>query len=264
MSLLPQRKKSPEEIARLREDLGIPTPTPDEDPAPPPDAPAMPVALAIELHHAQADAPLIRLAEPATPDTPPSNTPPPSAAVRRARKQVHSLKRSERIPIVPLEELQSAEQDAAAEMAPVTLSLKPVRSLRKSEMVPHPVTRKAAPAPDSNLPSHRHSDPEIQEIRRREALAMLAPVVNPHLIAAHPALLIPGYLAALVGAVCFAYYELPITVAAPCAAVSLIISCYISLKKPISLHHAAFIAVITLIVIVFGAIHYFPQLRHGT
>jgi K+-transporting ATPase A subunit len=29
-------------------------------------------------------------------------------------------------------------------------------------------------------------------------------------------------------------------------------------------HHAAFIAVLSLFVLVFGVLHYFPQLQHGT
>ena len=122
----------------------------------------------------------------------------------------------------------------------------------------------AAPAADSILPSHRHSNHEIEEIRRREALALLTPVVNPKLAAAHPALLIPGYLAALIGGGAIYFYQQPITVSAPCVSASLLIAAFIALYKPLSRHHAAFIAVISLLVIVFGALHYFPQLRHAT
>jgi hypothetical protein len=251
MSLLPQRKKSPEEIAKLREDLGIPAAPPAADPPSTPDPPATPHAIqVIEHHHPPAEAP-------------PSNHPP-AAAPHPAPKQVHSFKRSERITAVAPAEPATAAP-VTDDMAPVVLSLKPVRSLRKSEQAPLSVMTPPARPADSALPGHRHSDQEIQEIRRREALALRASsVVNPKLIAAHPALFIPGYLAALAGAVCFACYQLPLAATASCAATALLIAGYISLKKPLSLHHAAFIAVITLIVIVFGALHYFPQLRHGT
>jgi hypothetical protein len=122
----------------------------------------------------------------------------------------------------------------------------------------------APPAANSNLPSHRHSDQEIAEFRRLEALALLTPGLKPKLAAAHPALLIPGYLAALIGAGSICFYQQPLTVSAPCAAASLLIALFIALYKPLSRHHAAFIAVITLLLIVFGALHYFPQLRHAT
>jgi amino acid permease len=46
--------------------------------------------------------------------------------------------------------------------------------------------------------------------------------------------------------------------------VALLFAAFIYFKKPLSLHHAAFIAVMSLFVIVFGALYYFPQLRHGT
>ena len=51
---------------------------------------------------------------------------------------------------------------------------KTVRSLRKSEQA-HLPALPTEPAADSKLPVHRHSDKELNEIRRREALAMMAP-----------------------------------------------------------------------------------------
>ena len=70
---------------------------------------------------------------------------------------------------------------------------KPVRSLRKSEQAPPVIATPAAPPPDSKLPIHRHSDQEIAEIRRREALAMMTPAAEPETRhrppgAAHPRL----------------------------------------------------------------------------
>ena len=83
-------------------------------------------------------------------------------------------------------------------------------------------------------------------------------------LAAHPVILIPGYLTAFGGAASFWYDAFPIGVTVACVAVALLLASFVFLKKPLSRHHADFISVIALFVIVFGALHYFPQLRHGT
>ncbi|MEX1048931.1 MAG: hypothetical protein WED15_05355 [Akkermansiaceae bacterium] len=226
MSLLPQRKKSAEEIAKLRGELGIPVQAPVAEEAP--------------VHAAQKPAAV------------PAPAPEP--------KQFHSFKKSEWIPEPPADE---PEPPAA----PVLDSLpghatKPVRSLRKSEQVPLPVAP-PEPAPDSKLPIQRRSAEEIMRIRRQETISMqTTPMVHPKLIAAHPAWILPGYLLPLIGAVSFYYYYQPIYVPAACVAASLIVATWIFLKKPMSRHHAAFISVVALLVIAFGALHYFPQLRH--
>ena len=219
MSLLPQRKKSAEEIAKLREDLGIPG--------------QAPVAAEPPAHADQAA----------------------DAAPAPGPRQVHSIKRSERVPELPaapvLDSLPAHDHSHAA---------KPVRSLRKSEQLP---VTPSEPPPDSKLPIHRHSDEEIMRIRRQELFAMqTTQPLNPRLIVAHPGLIIPGYLFPIAGTVSFYYYYQPIYITAACVTASLIVAAYIFLKKPISHHHAAFISVISLLVIVFGALHYFPQLRH--
>ena len=51
---------------------------------------------------------------------------------------------------------------------------------------------------------------------------------------------------------------------AGCSTAAMLLAAFIYLRRPISRHHAAFIAVIALFVIVFGALHFFPQLRHAT
>ncbi len=250
MSLLPQRKKSTEEIAKLRENLGVPTLHAVES-----ETPAQPAVEAIVSNHHKAtvvdaavEAAEIPLIEPAP------------APVPHGPKPVHSLKRSERIPAMPVDDAPSAPP--AAE--PVPDSPKPVRSLRKSEQVPVPATHPEPPA-DSKLPFHRHSDEEIAELRRRDAIAMMSPQVpNPKLAAAHLATLIPGYLLALAGASYIPFYEFPMAATAGCAAAALLISGFIFLRRPISRHHAGFIAIIVLLVIVFGALHFFPHLRHAT
>lgn len=172
-----------------------------------------------------------------------------------APKPVHSLKRSERTPVLAVEA--DVPEPAIIHEA---REPKQVRSLRKSEQVP--LSPVHLPAPDSTLPTHRHSEEEIQRIRLQESLA--APVS--HLLdrRAHPVLVIPGYLFAIAAAVGYHFYDLQIAVTAACVGVALLFAAFIYLKKPLSLHHAAFIAVMSLFVIVFGALYYFPQLRHGT
>jgi hypothetical protein len=228
MSILPQHKKSAEEIAKLRESLGVHgevTPV-EESPAPQPTA---------EVH-------------------------PP--------KQVHSLKRAEKIPGLPEENhephltLAEPVQASAEPVEPVVHIPKIVRSLRKSEQGPLPEIHQ--PPLDSKLPIHRHSEEEIQRIRRQETLTMQANAG--HLLSkrAHLALVIPGYLFAVAGAVSFYFYDFDKAVTAACVGLALLIAAFIFIKKPLSVHHAAFIAVASLFVIVFGALHYFPHLQHGT
>lgn len=196
MSLLPQRKKSAEELANLRESLGIPGELPSEK----------------------------------APQQPSSSDPAPAIPAP------FSL-----IPAKPP---------------------KPVSSLRKSEFVPLPVSTPAPRPADSKLPSYRRSDGEIEELRRQDAID--ATVVLPQTQIAHPVLIAPGYLAAIAGAISFHFYQLEIRITAACVGIALLFAIWIFFKKTYSRHHAAFIAMMALFVIVFGTLHYFPQLRHGT
>lgn len=255
MSLLPQQKKSAGEIAKLRESLGIPGHALEEEPAvetlPPEPAPDV-LEISGVTHVKQIEKTAATLIAPL-----------PLADVH-ATKQVRSLKRVERIPILPVVELAPQESPPLEEPEPLPQmhNPKPVRSLRKSEQVP--LAPVSPPSPDSPLPIHRHSDKELHEIRRQEALAMLAPPVHPLSLTAHKALIIPGYLFALAGAVCYYYYELDIQITAACVLISLLVATFIFFKKPLSRHHAAFISVAALFVIIFGTLHYFPNLQYGT
>ncbi len=276
---LPQRKKSAEEIAKLRESLGIPGQPPGEGPppaettAPEPEEPAAPeekpepvakeIPAAKEEPEARKEAaapvPKVEAATPTLEPLPVADTPPP--------RVVRSLKRSERIPVLPVEDEDdegTPRQEAAVSGKTVLPALqvsRTVRSLKKSEQGPIELHE---PPADSKLPQHRHSDREIGEIRRREALAAVTTQAPPKPMVAHLAMIIPGYLAAIAGGVCFHYYELSIGVTATCVAIALLVAAFIFIKRPLSRHHAAFISVMTLFVIVFGALYYFPQLQHGT
>ncbi len=242
MSLLPQQKKSVAEIAKLRESLGI---------APLPEGEEMAAAI-----------------------PPTSATPELETASLYQVKEVPVFERAARIPVLAVEENgppPHTEHPPEAAPLPVASPVpaphgpKVVRSLRKSEQVP--LTPLPAPTADSKLPIHRHSGKELTELRRHDALATLAPWTHPQALTAHLALVIPGYLFAIGGAVCFYFYDLEkreLRIAAACAAIALLIAAFIFIKKPLSRHHAAFIGVMALFVIVFGALYYFPQLRHGT
>jgi len=259
MSLLPERKKSAEEIARLRETLGVPPAAAPEPSAAIPQASAAADTLVPHVH--QAD--LVHTSPPA------ALSPLPAAAAPGA-KPVHSFKRSERDPLSrhaaagPAAPVQ-APSVSQAEPPPPT-DPKPIRSLRKSEQSPPARTPvRDDSAGDGRIPFRRHSDEELHEIRRREAIALLnIPPPDPRLLPAHPAAIAPGYVLAFSGASCFLFEDFPLAATAGCAAAALLVALAILLRRPISRHHSAFIFIIALFVIVFGALHYFPQLRHAT
>ena len=209
MSSLPQRKKSAEEIAQLRESLGV------------------------SQHPATAH---------------PSSVIPTTASAPRPS-------------LVPPRSRPEAEDDVPST---ALRTPKPVRSLRKSEQAPVEVQPPAANA-STSLPARRHSRQQLEELRRREALAHLdSPPPNPKLMPAHPAWITPGYILGLAGGSCFVFDEFPWAATFACAACALAIALSLYLKRPLSKHHAAFIAVICLLVIVFGSLHHFPQLQHAT
>ncbi len=271
MSLLPQQKKSAEEIARLRESLGIPSVAPEEPvqvpqlaPPPPVEGPVTPPAVVRHRQHHNLHRP--------GPDEPhmvpiPVNEPVDAKAARLSRP-------SDGIPVLPVildgapavphhpHPPESPVLPASSPL-PVAPSLKPVRSLRKSEKLPLPVLHQPPPA-DSKLPRQRHNDEELQRIRHQEAIALAAKHVEPPRLTAHLAMVITGYLFAIAGVVCYYFYELQMVIPAACVACGFFIAAFIFFCRPLSRHHAAFIAVIALFVTVFGALYYFPQLSYGS
>jgi len=221
MSLLPQRKKSPEEIAKLREDLGI-----------------------LGGGHEEGSGTAGDLID------------------GNIGRQDHGT--STGLPTraaLPFRSQRATAEESSARTA-VPREPKPVRSLRKSERAL--TTPQQRPQPDSSLPYYRHSNQELAEIRRREALAMMEARPDSRLFPAHPVIILLGYLSAILGAVEFYFYQLPISVVLGSLAVSLVVASFIGLRKPVSRHHAGFISVISLLVLIFGALHYFPELRHAT
>ncbi len=288
MSLLPQRKKAAEEIAKLRETLGITAPPQGEPEAPvenPPEKQGGAISDRPVHEESMNSVSLQSLASHGHGGRIPpllDSSRDPSPIFQPAAETEHL----EKIPVLP--PVESGPPPTAVEHLPPPEELpaplpveqpatRIVKSLRKSEQ--GPVLAPPPPAPDSKLPIYRHSHKELHEIRSRETLVMLGTPILPQTHTAHPALIIPGYLFALIGGLTvaipdylaeivrsFGFYsdDFGKILTAACAGLALVIAAFIFIQKPFSRHHAAFIGVIILFVIIFGALHYFPQLRHGT
>ena len=234
--MLPQRRKSAEEIAKLRESMGIPGAV---DPAAQPAQPAAP-APAPAGEAAVADQ-----AAAAPVAAGPAMVPPPL---------------TEALPL------------AAA---------KPVRSLRKSER--QVVARKVPVAASgvAGIPLRRRGDDELIEMRRIQATPPDKSIAHIQQLAMPWPAVALGYLLPLCGAICawFAAWSpavppldfpaewiadlsrQPWLAKAGLGALGLFggsafaLAGWFALKKPRSRHHAGFISIITLLVLVFGILH---------
>lgn len=206
MTPLPERKKSSDEIAKLRESLGVP-PTersPDE-------ATAEPKQLGELTQSQDGNLASNKLDAPAPPPAPPEKP-----------QKAHSPN-------------------------------------QKSE----PLERLPSP-PDSPLPHQRHSQEEIEAIRRQCAFSMVNTIPDRRMFPAHPALLALGYLPIPIAVAGIAFYNLPLWGTALCAASVAVVSILIFFRYPVSRHHAGFSIVLMIFLLVFASLHYFPQLRHAT
>jgi len=176
MSPLPQRKKTAEEIAKLRESLGIP------DAAPPPPSPT---------------------ATGAAPPPPELQAPPPPAAEPVPTEPL--LARADTPSSAALGTPALAIPEPLPEPAapPGDEEVRIVRSLKKSERLPLP--RKTVPvlktSADSIIPTGRRSESELNELRRQQAFEAKSPVVQLQAITAGPFLIGIGYFLALAGGI---------------------------------------------------------------
>jgi hypothetical protein len=244
MTPLPQHKKSPGEIARLRKSLGVP-----EDAAMAPDDTDM--------------ATNNTGAEPVDTDTAgnPQDSP---------------------LPLPVADSYGPSTDNSQPVMAAPVHHHRPLQPLKRSGGVPapFPAPSRMAVASDGELPLRRHSDGELAEARRRDALAVISQGAYQMPRAAHPALLALGYVLAIGGAAAPAlldnisrmtgsftlggafsggYHLLSIGTLA-----ALPVAAFIYFRKPLSHHHSAFIAIIAFIALVFASLHYFPLLRNAT
>lgn len=119
----------------------------------------------------------------------------------------------------------------------------------------------------AKIPERKRDKAELQEMRARNAFAVKPPLEQLQAQAVHRFILFFFYLICLTGAglVIKSYYpngiEMgPIFISGmACAAVGLLVSLWIFWKKPRSRHHAALMAIISLLVLVFGTVYYFEQ-----
>ncbi|HEY8961734.1 MAG TPA: hypothetical protein VIM57_05960 [Luteolibacter sp.] len=191
MSALPERKKSAEEIARMREQMGLPFVSP-----------------------AQADSPMQKPVEP---------------------------------------EACSVSPPARSERESVGESLSPEIPLA------------------SGLPVRRRSQRELDELRRREALRAVSlgtPSALPFQAkTANWSLVILGYLLALatVAGTWHPLFMIPkregYWLAFGGGGAALLIAGFIAWRKPLSRHHAGFVAVTVALVLVFALLYYYPNLN---
>lgn len=219
--MLPQRRKSAEEIAKLRESMGIPGAiAPQAEPADPGD----------RLDGAE-----------------------------------------------PVDGGEGLKSRAVAEALPPSVA-KPVRSLRKSERMPENRERPAVPLSPAGIPLRRRSEEELMEMRRQQATPPDQSIAHLRQMELPWPVIVFVYLLPLCGALCawFAVWSPgvpPLDFPAPWLADlsrqpwlakaglgalgvfcggAFLLAGWISWKKPRSRHHAGFISIINLLVLVFG------------
>ena len=118
-----------------------------------------------------------------------------------------------------------------------------------------------------DLPERKQSRSELQDMQRRNAFAVQPPVQHLQNLAINRIVLAVFYALTLAGAglVIAAIYpqgfidEAFFIIGCACAGVSFLGVIYIFWKKPRSRHHAAIIAIISLLVLVFGTVYYIEQ-----
>lgn len=119
----------------------------------------------------------------------------------------------------------------------------------------------------AEIPKRKRDKVELQEMRARNAFAVRPPVEKLEAQAVNHLVLGFFYLMILTGAglVIKSYFPYGIEMGPvfitgmALAAVGLLVSCLIFWKKPRSRHHAALMAIISLLVLVFGTVYYIEQ-----
>ncbi|MCW1885857.1 hypothetical protein OKA04_14045 [Luteolibacter flavescens] len=248
--MLPQRRKSAEEIAKLRESLGIPGEAQEEATAP--------------------EEPAIETSAPVSADASPEEQAPADPAVEEAAKS----------------EIPAPKPPVTAEEKPQsTVPQRQVRSLRKSEQKPVELPRVET---KGGIPVRRHDDRELMEIRRAQSAppeqtiahvqSQLAPWPLVFLIYLLPftgALL--GWLAAWTPKIPQPHFpalwmgdlsrkawlgDAGFAALTICCVLGLAGAGWIAKKKRLSRHHAGFITILAVLIAVFGIIHKFDP-THG-
>ena len=227
--MIPDRKKTPEEIAALREGLGIP-------PAPAP-SPAQPPAL-------------------------PSSPPPPPERVESPAQAEPQAPTATAAPEEPVIHLDLPPMPAR----PLPSEPKLSHSFRKQEPPLAPASN--IPARRTQLPSRRHDSRDIAQIRKREAVAALQhqhapdPVAHLRRQTASPFLYVPAYLFTAAAGVT-AWQRVHYVTPAALTGLATLIMLFIAIRKPRSRHHAALLFIAIFLTLVFGALHYAPLFQNA-
>lgn len=245
--MIPDKKKTLEELAALREELGIPEslpepgahrsrPLPQIENAPPPEEKnpeptPVPVPPSMEIR----PAPVL---DPARPDAIPT--------AELSESVLHL-----NVPPAPFRDSNNRE--------PVLY-----HSLRKNEL---PLAPAPAVTHKTQLPTRRQAGEDLARFRKSEAVAKLQqPGIDPasHLrsITASPWLLAPAYLLALSAGVTIwqrFHHVTPLAL----LIISSSLTAFVFLKKIRSRHHCAILFIIILMTLVFGGRHYAPLFQNA-
>jgi hypothetical protein len=225
--MIPQRKKTAEEIAKLRESMGLPgasvpdAAAPPEASAPPAETPAIP--------------PTTKSISPAAAASPETTLPPADPRPPVAAKPVRSLRKSERLP-------------APSSAAPASI----IKNTGASNLPTHRRT-------ESELSRLRRA--QASENQQPPAAHLIALTANPFIVGVGYAL---AFVAAFLPVADYRYwFHTPFAVTATLAGLAILIAGFIFLKKKRSVHNACFIAAIAFFILVFSALYYFPHLRNA-
>ena len=242
MSLLPQRKKSAEEIAELRGNLGVPAQSSDSETSAFADAAPLPKIDADAFDLKKVDLPVEDFSFV------------PTLAIDPSADNLPAFESVSEPPSEPVAAKLVVEEP---KLEPKPASVVPPASEPPVALEPQDIDA------DGKIPSRKRSTDEIERLRRQIAIAQVEQVYDPRLQKAHPLLVAMGYLPVLIGASIAYFYAQPIPVTAPFVGLSLLVALFILIRKPISRHHAGFIFAICFLAIAFGTLHYFPQLQHA-
>lgn len=225
--MIPEKKKTPEEIAALREGLGVPP------------APAQP-------------------AQPAQPTQPaqPAQPTPPLPTVEPEKPLPTPIVEGETVIHLDLPPLPAR---------PVKAEPKPVHSLRKHELPlapAPPVTQKTTLPTHRHDPRDVAQIRKREALAALQHQQSADPAAHLRRQTASPFLYASGHLLAIAAAVT-AYQHVHYITPAVLLGLAATITLFIALRKPRSRHHAALLFIVVLLTLVLSAIHYAPLFQHG-
>jgi len=114
----------------------------------------------------------------------------------------------------------------------------------------------------ADLPDRKHSNNDLDEIRRQNAFAVRPPIQQIKNQALNTVLLTIIYVLCLTGAgLAIAKIFIPGLI---CSGAALVLNFLIFWRKPRSRHHAAIMLIISLLVLVFGTVYYLEQFEQTT